>query len=315
MNNTLLNAHHFMKNKSPAMAIDVSSLIIKGEFYCDRTILDIFLKSGNVFVTQGFIASTSDMKYCILTRSGSNTSASLIANILDASRLEIWSDTNGLFTADPRKIENAKLIKDITYKMCQEASAVGTQMIHPYSIKPCSEKKIPIHIKNTFCPEEIGTVINCHDKEHMHKSYMISYQGNITVFKISSMDMWEGHGFVSDIFSVFGNEKIDVDIITTSQFSITTTTTEKIPFKLTNVSMTLSKKYKVNVIKNCAVVSVITEQVSKNKLVHEANKLISEIPEKIHMIHYGDNDMTLSYVVDEIHANKFMNILHRHIIE
>jgi len=312
IDNKLLNAHHFMKNKSLSSSIDVQNLNIKGEFYCDKIILDRFMKSNNVFITQGFIASTIDEKFCILTRSGSNTSAALIASCLNASRLEIWSDASGLFTADPRKIREAKLIENISYEMCQEAADMGTQIIHPYSIKPCHEKKIPIYIKNTFRSDDIGT---CVSSDVGKKSFLISYQGGVTVFKIKSLDMWGNYGFLDDMFHDFKEEKIDVDIVTTSRFSVTVTTTEKILAKLTKVADVLSKKYTIEVISRCSVVSIISDHIHKNKKIHEINSIISEMPEPVYTIHYGDNDMSLSYVVDEINSNKFMQILHNNLIK
>lgn len=307
--NKLLNSHQFIRNKSPSSNIDTDNLTIKGDFYCDKFILDIFLKDYAIFVTQGFIAITADYKYCILTRSGSNTSASLIASCVCAERLEIWTDVNGLYTADPRKNKDAKLIDHIQYNICQEAAAMGSQIVHPYSIKPCQEKNIPIYIKNTFHPDEIGTIIN--GSKISKFSYLISSQSDVTMFQIESLSMWDGYGFVSDIFSVFTEEKIDVNIITTSQFSISTTTNEKSVKKLENVLEKLSKKYKVIMTRNCNIVSIVGENILKNKLL---NKCIDELDETIHMIHYGSNNMSLSYVVDETSSNKLIDMLHAKLI-
>lgn len=313
--NIFLNAHLFMKNKHASTEIDVDTLNIKGEFMCDNNILLNLIKEHDVSVTQGFIANTSDNKYCVLTRSGSNTSASLIASAINAVRLEIWTDVNGLYTADPRKILGAKMIPFIKYNVCQEAAAMGSQIIHPYSIKPCESKHIPIHIRNTFDPLGGGTIINGNNfNDDKYNVHLISYQGNVTVFQITSLDMWESYGFVHDIFSVFKDEKIDVNIITTSQFSITTTTNEKSLKKIISVTTELNKKYDVNVIDNCAIVSIIADHVSHNKKIQSIHQLIDELDEPIYVTHYGSNDMTLSYVVNESYAHKLINMLHNNLI-
>lgn len=311
-----LNAHLFMRNKSSSDTIDGDTLNIKGEFWCDKCVIDELMKIGNVFVTQGFIARTSDSKYCVLTRSGSNTSASLIASTIGAERLEIWTDVCGLYTADPRKIKEAELISYIKYSVCQEAAAMGSQIIHPFSIKPCEEKHIPIYIKNTFAPEQIGTIINGKKMtETIDNVYLISYQGNVTTFQITSLDMWEAYGFAHDIFKVFNDEKIDINIVTTSQFSITTTTNEKSKVKLDRAKEKLSDRYKVNCISDCAIVSVIADNVMHNKNIQKVHDVIDETDEPIYVTHFGANNLTLSYVVNSTYADKLSKLLHYRLIE
>jgi aspartate kinase len=304
-----------IKNKNSSNTIDKKTLNIKGEFYCDaNSILDIKdkFKSKSVIVTQGFIAATTDNKICILTRSGSNTSASLITSAIDAERLEIWTDVSGLYTGDPRKISNTKVIKYVNYSVCQEAAAMGSQIIHPFSIKPCQEKSIPIHIKNTFKPDDIGTIITKLDdtKDEVH---LVSCQSDVTLFEITSMDMWEGYGFVYDIFKVFNEEKIDVNIITTSQFTISTTTNEKNNFKINNLVNKLREKYSVNIMYDCMIVSVIANNVKHNEQIQKVHNLIS-LKESIHMIHYGANNLSVSYVVNKNYGLELMETLHYNLI-
>lgn len=327
--NNLINAHNYIKNKNTSENINNETFNLKGEFYCDDKLLNYLtnFKDVLVFVTQGFIASTSDGKYCILTRSGSNTSASLIASLINAKRLEIWTDVCGLYTYDPRKIKNAKVIPFIKYSICQEAAAMGSQVVHPYSIRPCEKKKIPIYIKNTFDIDNVGSVINCNGplkiknclnnlnpdscndfNEETNKIYLIACQKNVTLFEIESIDMWDGYGFVGDIFKVFNDEQIDVSIITTSQFSIMTTTSEKSQSKIINTECILKKKFDVKISK-CCVVSVIADDVIHNEIIKQS---FSKIPEifNIRMMHYSSNNTTLSYVVEEDRCDDFVEILH-----
>ena len=304
-----------IQNKNPSSSIDKQTLNIKGEFYCEeQEIFNIkqYLKDKKIIITQGFIASTSDNKICILTRSGSNTSASLITSALDAERLEIWTDVSGLYTSDPRKITNTKVIKNVNYSVCQEAAAMGSQIIHPFSIKPCQEKSIPIHIKNTFSPNDEGTIItnttNLTDEVHL-----ISSQSDVILFEITSLDMWESYGFVYDIFSSFNEEKIDVNIITTSQFTISTTTNEKSIIKINNLITKLQKKYSLNIIHDCAIISIIASNVKNNEQIQKIHNLIST-KQSIYMIHYGANNLSLSYVVNKNYGLELMETLHSNLI-
>ena len=315
LHNKYMNAHTFIKNKNTSDTIDADSLNIKGEFVCNAEILKGLTDYTYISVTQGFIASTNDNKYCILTRSGSNTSAALIANALNAQCLYISTDVSGLYTTDPRKVQSVKKIDVIDYSVCQEAAAMGSQIIHPYSIKPCQEKHIPIHICSTFGELNAGTIIkydNIEDKKNM--VHLIACQSNTTVFQITSIDMWETYGFVYDIFSVFNDEKIDINIVTTSQFSITTTTCEKVLAKLQRAYDKLIEKYKVNVIQNCTTVNIVADNVRKNPQIRKIHDLIDTIHENIHVIHYGANNMSLSYVVDESFADNLTKQFHELLI-
>jgi aspartate kinase len=304
-----------IKNVNSSKTIDKKTLNIKGTFYCDTTEIENLknrLKPKTVIITQGFIASTSDNKICILTRSGSNTSASLITSALDCEKLEIWTDVSGLYTSDPRKITNTKVIKYVNYSVCQEAAAMGSQIIHPFSIKPCEEKLIPIHIKNTFEPFDEGTIITSKiDKEN--EVHLITSQSDVSIFQITSMDMWGCYGFVYDIFKSFNKEKIDVNIITTSQFTISTTTNEKNNIKLNNLYDRLKEKYNVILIPDCVIVSVIANNVRQNEKIQKVHNLIST-KEEIHIIHFGANNLSLSYVVNKNYALELMETLHSNLI-
>lgn len=320
-----LNAHMFMRNKSNSNDIDGDTLNLKGEFYCDKQVLHSLISKHKVCITQGFIAKTHDDKYCVLTRSGSNTSASLIANALDAERLEIFTDVCGIYSGDPRKIENTQIIPFARYDVCLEASSMGTQLIHPFSIKPCSDKNIPIFIRNTFEPDKTGTVINTtgHSNEKVvcgcgsNSVHLISIQDTATIFQIYSLDMSEGYGFMADIFGVFKDEKIDVGIVTTSQFEITTTTSEKCNAKIERAKLKLQEKYRVDVIYGCSIVSIIAEDVLHNKKIDRAKKMVLKHSNEIGPIYISvpsSNKLTWSYVVNSENASALANMLHEYLL-
>jgi aspartate kinase len=314
MNIKLINARNIIKSQKNSSQIDPNNLNLKGPFYCDANKLNFMLENNiNIYLTQGFIVSTSDDKYGILSRSGSDTTASLIAAGIKSDKLEIWTDVNGMYTADPRIVKESKLIKNINYDVCQELSASGSYVLHPYCIKPCKEKNIPIHIKNTFCPNNNDhTIVSSYLSEISNNIYAISIKKNITVFKIESFDMWEGDGFVSDIFNVFTKNNVGVDIITTSQFSITTTTEENAKDKINHVFNTLSNIYDVQLITNCNIISITADNIMNNSYLHKIIPLVNNICDNLLYInHYSSNNLTLSLVVDHKIAIKLLNILHQ----
>ena len=122
----------------------------KGKFSVNKKLLLENLENKKAVIIPGFSGSTPDDNMCLLGRGGSDTSGSIIAAALEAECYMIWTDVDGLYNCDPRIISNSKIINKIGYVHAQEMAAMGANIIHPYSILPCSKKNIPIIIKNTF---------------------------------------------------------------------------------------------------------------------------------------------------------------------
>ena len=256
------------------------------EFYCSDLIND-FLKVSDIIITQGFIASTPSNKSIILGRGGSDTTGALIANAVNATEYQVWTDVNGIYTADPRIVKDAVLMKEVKYEIVQEMAGMGAKVMHPYSILPCQQKNIPIKIFNTFS-ENLENTIICNSD---NKVYCVTSQKNITLFKITSMCMWDGYGFVYDIFKRFSDKKVNVNIITTSQFSISTTTDETDTNILNELYEDLSEKYQVEMTPNS-----IVSLVSNNLFIYDEQIKLNKI--NYQLVHYSPNNMTVSYVVE-----------------
>ena len=322
----LLNARHFIKSKNVSAKIDPKTLHMGGEFYCDSTAFNkIFNKSWLVAVSQGYIATTDDNKHCVLSRSGSDTSASLIAQGIGAERLEIWTDVNGMYTADPRVVPSAKVIHEIDYKICCEASASGSHVLHPYCIEPCMNKNIPIYVKNTFDPEGICTVVKNipQGSPYNGKIHTIAQQKNVTIFNIKS-DMWQSAGATGQVFKVFSENCVDVDIITTSHTSISTTTEEMNRTKLDNVCTELSKHFQVEIIENCTIVSIVADNAQTNHNINNAINIVNKVCSTcnhhckegcFYIKHYSSNNMNLSFVINSDYSDKLVRAFHQEYLE
>lgn len=244
----------------------------------------------NIF--QGFIGSTPTGKKVLLGRGGSDTTGSLIAKGIKTDYYEVWTDVDGIYTADP-KIFDAHLVENIDYELIQELASMGAKVMHPLSIKPCADENIPIYVKNTFNKNSKGTKITniseCKYTFWDRRFYAV--QKNETVFKIKSLDMWKSVGFLNDIFRKFSENKIDVNIVTTSQFSISATTSEQNIYKLSELKQILSESYDVEMINGCTVLSIVERNV-KNILKNiNFDKINAEI------IHISDNNMSINIVL------------------
>lgn len=312
INYKLMDAPIFMGTSATRQDVDSKQFCSNGELSCNGELVKQLLERYDVMVTQGFVVSTSDGGLSLLTRSGSDTSASLIAsNLGPNAKLEIWTDVDGVYSADPNKIDGARLINTISYDVCQELSAMGSKVLHPYCIKPCHEVGVPIYVRNTYNSDCIGTMIVDMPKIE-NRIYTVSVQKKVTVFYVESMSMWNNYGFVTDIFKSFSNCEIDINIITTSQFCVTTTTSETDMNKLNFVERELKVKgYNVKFISNCHIVSVIADDIVR----HHRNKNIMEIleivsPNDLHITHFSSNGMSLSLVVNQTISHDLVNRLH-----
>ena len=251
--------------------------------------------------------------FVCLSRGGSDTTASLVAEALNAKRLEIWTDVNGIYSSDPNTVRGTNLVHIIGYDLCQELAAMGAKLLHPYSIKPCQKKKIPIIIKNTYGVNDEGknTVISSRCEVENDEIVAITNQKNITVYDIKSLDMWNNYGFLHDIFGIFSSYKIDINIIITSQFSVRVTTDDDNPSKIYNVAKVLEKKYMVKLNRNCNIVSIVGYNISTNAKISKAQEIVKKMgDDDVHIIHYSSNNLTLSYVVNTEIAGELTQKLH-----
>ena len=267
-------------------------------------------KKNKVIIVPGFSGSDKNGNVCLLGRGGSDTSGSIIAAKLKAKIYNIWTDVNGLYTSDPRFYTNSKLIKNINYSTAQELAAMGAKVLHPYCILPCARENIPIMIKNTFNPNEESTVISNVREDINFLS--ISSQNNVSYFKIHSLNMWNNYGFVNDIFLIFTEFCVDVNIINTSQFTITTTTNDSNLEKLIDLQEKLSKKYKVELVNNLSLVSVVGNNLITNCKINEIFQFVKD--KEILMTSFSSNNKSISFLVKKDNSRTFIQNLHNKLI-
>ncbi len=294
---TLIDSYKIIKSKKETFKLYPTS-----EFYCDKEQFDTNInEERRIYITQGFIASSPSNKTILLGRGGSDTTGALYANMLDAAEYIVYTDVDGIFTTDPRICENAKLINEVDYNIVQELSAMGAKVMHPYSIMPCMIKNIPIIIRNTFTHD----TKQCTTITHVTKPvYAIALQRNVKLFRITLDSMWSGYGFIYDIFRRFSERRIDVNIISTSQFTVSTTCDERDMILVKDLIQDLEEKYIVEFIDNCSIVSVVTNNIT------ETYKHIdfTQIPH--HLLHIGATNNSISFVVDNDKSNEIVCKLH-----
>lgn len=172
--------------------------------------------SSKLFILPGFISSNEAGEGTTLGRGGSDYTAAILAAALNAHTLEIWTDVSGMMTADPRIVTNVKMIPRISYQEAMELSHFGAKVIYPPTIQPVLKKGIPTWIKNTFAPEDIGTVIEKDAAKDDTSIRGISSIGKITLLSLEGSGMVGIPGFSKRLFGALANAKINVILITQS---------------------------------------------------------------------------------------------------
>ena len=278
-----------------------------GSFSVDMINISNAIMSSNTVIIPGFGGRDINNEFCLMGRGGSDTTGAIIASAIDANKYYIWTDVNGLYTIDPNINSKARLISNIDYYSAQELAAMGAKVVHPYCILPCAKKNIPIIIKNTFNSyHDNNTIIS--DIDNIDSViYSTTRQKNITYFKITSLNMWNNYGFVTDIFNTFSKLKIDVNIINTSQFSISTTTDETDMFLLQKAINCLGENYKVEMETNLELVSVVGMNIHINNKLDDIFSIVKNKP--IIMTSYSSNDRTISFLIRPDN-NNMINLIH-----
>ncbi|OYX16959.1 MAG: bifunctional aspartate kinase/homoserine dehydrogenase I, partial [Algoriphagus sp. 32-45-6] len=175
-------------------------------------IKDFFVKNDGVKVITGFIASTAKGETTTLGRSGSDYTAAIFAGALDADDLEIWTDVSGVLTSDPKLVYTAFTIPQLSYNEAMELSHFGAKVIFPATMQPAMKKNIPIYIKNTFEPENPGTLING-DVSHGALIKGISSMSNISIVTVQGAGLIEGGATVSRVFKALAEAKVNIVLI------------------------------------------------------------------------------------------------------
>lgn len=259
----------------------------------------------------GFVASDKHNHTTTLGRGGSDYSAAVIAKCIGAKSLEIWTDVDGILTSDPRMIPNAMLIKEISYKEAAELAFFGAKVLHPKTIYPAVESNIPVFVLNSYNPDNTGTLITC-QSPYVSMIKAIAFRKNTTVINVSSNRMLGAYGFLAKVFDVFLLNETPVDLVTTSEVSISLTIDND--SNLDAIIKDLSSFSSIEIMKNCAIISVVGEGIRDTAGI--ASRFFNAVSGvNISMISMGASEINLSIVVSENELEKSVKLLHNEFFE
>ncbi|QDG53251.1 bifunctional aspartate kinase/diaminopimelate decarboxylase [Persicimonas caeni] len=268
---------------------------------------------ADVFVTQGFIASDAEGDTVLLGRGGSDTSAAYFAAKLEAERLEIWTDVPGMFSANPRDIPSARLLRQLDYDEAQELATMGAKVLHPRCIAPVRNGQIPLHIRCTQRPELEGTVISGEVPNFGAQVKAISAKNDVTLISMDTLGMWQQVGFLADAFGAFKQNGLSVDLVTTSEANVTVSLDPMAnalePQTVEGLLEDLNAFCDARQIGPCAVVSLIGRNI--RSILDELGPAFEVFDEQhIYLLSQAASDLNLTFVVDEDQAQKLVRKLH-----
>lgn len=265
------------------------------------------VSEGSIVVTQGFIGSSEKGITTTIGRGGSDYSAAIVGSLLDAEEIQIWTDVDGVLTADPSIVPGARRIKKMSFNEASELAYFGARVLHPKTILPAIEKDIPVYVRNSRNPSYRGTLITKGDgaAECIVKS--IAYKERITLLNLVSSRMFLASDFLEAVFAVFNKFKTIAHAVATSEVSVSvavddTTNLEEMKKEISGFAEISSSGGK-------AIVCVVGDNIRKSPGI--VGKIFSALTDiRINMISQGASEINIGFVVDESDIERAVRSLH-----
>ncbi len=273
-----------------------------------REILQPLLDEGRVPVMGGFIGSTRAGITTTIGRGGSDFSASIIGAGLGAERIEIWTDVDGMMTTDPNLCPDAHRIKVISFDEAAELAYFGAKVLHPATVLPAIQKNIPVYILNSRNSSCEGTRITARAPHCKNFFKAIAAKKRITIVDVAAPRMLLAHGFLKSIFEAFDRHRIPVDVVSTSEVSVSLTvdSNESIPALAADLARLADVKYEGRK----AIVCLVGENL--REIPGIAAHVFGELSDvKIRMISQGASEINLTFVIDEDQVPTVVQRLHK----
>ncbi len=265
------------------------------------------IAQGQIPVMGGFIGSTLDGVTTTLGRGGSDFTAAIVGGGLGAEAIEIWTDVNGMMTTDPRICKEARRLRSISFDEAAELAYFGAKVLHPATLLPAIQKDIPVLVLNSRNPANEGTRITSRGQKCRNPIKAIAAKRRITVVDIVSTRMLMTHGFLKSIFEVFDRHRCPVDMVSTSEVSVSLTvdSNEAIPAVAAELDQLADVKYEGRK----AIVCLVGEDIRSTpgiaaKVFHAVRNI------NVRMISQGASEINISFVIDEEDVEEAVRALH-----
>lgn len=309
-----------------ATHIDIRDFIITDNHFgkaivdIDATKLKMSHFPKRLCITQGFIGCTSDGQTTTLGRGGSDYSAALLAEGLNADELLIYTDVPGVYTMDPRIVPSAHLIHELSFQEMAEMANFGAKILHPATLEPCIRSQIPVRILSTFEPNKPGTLVTISERQNNASTIRaITMRPGQVLVTIKSLKMLDAYGFLATIFGILARHKISVDLITTSEVSVALTIDGTSvgshavnPFTKQSLLDELMEFAEVIIEEDLTLLAIVGTNLTISGIIQKTLGIIESYP--IRLVCYGASNSNISILVHKNNAITMVQMLHQHLL-
>lgn len=277
-----------------------------------RAQLEPLIASGSTPVLGGFIGATVDGVTTTLGRGGSDYTAALIGAALEAKEIQIWTDVPGVLTADPRLVATARTVPHLSFEEAAELAYFGAKVLHPKTLHPAIERDIPVRICNSRAQEGGSTLVVGESKRSSETVKAIAHKTGVTTIQVTSTRMLGAYGFLRALFEVFAEHKTAVDVVTTSEVSVSLSLDDTT--SLGEIVADLEKLGTVSVEEKRAILCVVGEGLRTTPGI--AARIFSTISDiNVSLISQGASRINLTFAVEEERVRETVARLHKEFFE
>ena len=259
-------------------------------------------------IVTGFIAKDKKGNITTLGRGGSDLTATIIGSAMGAEEIQTWKDVDGILTTDPRICKDAKPVPEVTYEEAQELAMFGAQVLHPRSMVPCRKTGTPVRVKNSYNIQSPGSIIVEKHTGKVPPVCAITTVKHITLIDIVSSRMLGAAGFLAHVFNNFLKWNISIDVIATSEVSVSLTVNTKAD--LSGLVADLEQASEVTVHNGKSIVTIVCDAAHSSAILASGFNVLADEGINVQMISQGASKVNISMIVDDDEAEKTVQILH-----
>ena len=259
-------------------------------------------------IVTGFIAKDKKGNITTLGRGGSDLTATIIGSAMGAEEIQTWKDVDGILTTDPRICKDAKPVPEVTYEEAQELAMFGAQVLHPRSMVPCRKTGTPVRVKNSYNIQSPGSIIVEKHTGKVPPVCAITTVKHITLIDIVSSRMLGAAGFLAHVFNNFLKWNISIDVIATSEVSVSLTVNTKAD--LSGLVADLEQASEVTVHNGKSIVTIVCDAAHSSAILASGFAVLADEGINVQMISQGASKVNISMIVDDDEAEKTVQILH-----
>jgi aspartate kinase len=271
-------------------------------------VLAPLVSNETIPVLGGFVGRTTDGRTTTLGRGGSDYSASIVGAAIHAAEIQIWTDVDGMLTADPRVVSDAEVVRHLSFAEAAELAYFGAKVLHPSTIFPAISRNIPVRILNSMRPDQAGTLITADPPRDGRPFAALACKRGITVIDITSTRMLMAHGFLRRVFEAFEQAETAVDVVTTSEVSVSVTIDDN--RRGADIVASLLEIADVSVEENMAILTVVGDRLATNSTL--AARIVGALTGfPLRMISQAASRRNVTIVLPEAYLARAMTHLHR----